>query len=476
MDDTHQDNHVSEAFGEARFSAQSMPQGWVSGGGRRTQILGPEKARSNIGDSERVYGEELQIDLEWPREDPLSIYFRQMRAFDLLTEEEEQALTKRMKDAEEQIRRLIQKWPITLGGLVKGKGKTKKGRLRVKELFPQGNGNTRTSDREDRKLLDLFDRIRNHEEEKEKEELERERERNRAQISKLIAQINIERKQIRRIGRKIQAALTKTRGTRVTPTKDVAAILEEIKDSSFKARTTKNELVRANLRLVVSIVKKYQNCGLPFFDLIQEGNLGLMRAVDTFDYRRGYRLSTYASWWIRQTITRAIDDQTRTIRVPAHLSGKLNHLLKISSRFIQKEKREPTTEEIAREAKLPPEKVSKLPHIFKEPLSLEFTIREDENQLRDIIPDDAVSSPLETAIEVDLVRGVDEALSFLSEREEKILRLRFGIREKSDHTFEEIGEVFNLTRERIRQIEERALKKLRNSSISCTLGEYLNVK
>jgi RNA polymerase primary sigma factor len=262
----------------------------------------------------------------------------------------------------------------------------------------------------------------------------------------------------------------------VTPTKDVAAILEEIKDISFKARTTKNELVRANLRLVVSIVKKYQNCGLPFFDLIQEGNLGLMRAVDTFDYRRGYRLSTYASWWIRQTITRAIDDQTRTIRVPAHLSGKLNHLLKISSRFIQKEKREPTTEEIAREAKLPPEKVSKLLQIFKEPISLEFTIREDENQLRDIIPDDAVSSPLETAIEVDLVRGVDEALSFLSEREEKILRLRFGIREKSDHTFEEIGEVFNLTRERIRQIEERALKKLRNSSISCTLGEYLNVK
>ncbi len=304
-------------------------------------------------------------------------------------------------------------------------------------------------------------------------EKEKDLERERAQISKLISQIIIEKDQIQRITRKIETTIKKKAGKRAIPSKDIKTILQELKEAASEVRRAKNDLVRANLRLVVSIAKKYQSSGLPFFDLIQEGNLGLMRAIDTFDYRRGHRLSTYATWWIRQTITRAIDDQIRTIRVPVHLSEKLNHMLKLSSRFIQKERREPTSEEMAQELKITPDKMAKLLQIFRDPISLELAIGDEDTQLGDIIPNETLSSPLEDAIDQDLVKGTDDILSSLPEREEKILRLRFGIGEKQDHTLEEIGEIFNLTRERIRQIEERALRKIRGSTVGREMENYV---
>ncbi len=431
-----------------------------------------------------------EVARQWAREDPLSVYFRQMKSFDLLTVDEEVTLSKRVKDAEGRVRSLIRAFPVTLGSTAKAlKGKDR--RKRIKDIFsPTTSKSTQTKAREDITLITLFEKIRSHERrekaligelehlskrKKIDEEKEKDLERERAQISKLISQINIEKDQIQRITRKIETTIKKKAGKRAIPSKDIKTILQELKEAASEVRRAKNDLVRANLRLVVSIAKKYQSSGLPFFDLIQEGNLGLMRAIDTFDYRRGHRLSTYATWWIRQTITRAIDDQIRTIRVPVHLSEKLNHMLKLSSRFIQKERREPTPEEMAQELKITPDKMAKLLQIFRDPISLELAIGDEDTQLGDITPNETLSSPLEDAIDQDLVKGTDDILSSLPEREEKILRLRFGIGEKQDHTLEEIGEIFNLTRERIRQIEERALRKIKGSALGRTIEDYVKV-
>ncbi|MBV8158648.1 MAG: RNA polymerase sigma factor RpoD, partial [Dyella sp.] len=260
------------------------------------------------------------------------------------------------------------------------------------------------------------------------------------------------------------------------PLTDIKEINRTMSIGEAKARRAKKEMVEANLRLVISIAKKYTNRGLQFLDLIQEGNIGLMKAVDKFEYRRGYKFSTYATWWIRQAITRSIADQARTIRIPVHMIETINKLNRISRQMLQQFGREPTPEELAKEMDMPEDKIRKVLKIAKEPISMETPIGDDEDShLGDFIEDTNASSPIESATETGLMETVRDVLAGLTPREAKVLRMRFGIDMNTDHTLEEVGKQFDVTRERIRQIEAKALRKLRHPSRSEQLRSFLDI-
>ena len=256
--------------------------------------------------------------------------------------------------------------------------------------------------------------------------------------------------------------------------KDIKEINRAMSMGETKMRRAKKDMVEANLRLVISIAKKYTNRGLQFLDLIQEGNIGLMKAVDKFEYRRGYKFSTYATWWIRQAITRSIADQARTIRIPVHMIETINKLNRVSRQMMQDMGREPTPEELSQELDMPEDKVRKALKIAKEPISMETPIGDDEDSnLGDFIEDTVISSPIQNATEDSLNLATDDVLSSLTAREAKVLRMRFGIGMNTDHTLEEVGKQFDVTRERIRQIEAKALRKLKHPSRSKQLKSFL---
>ncbi len=285
------------------------------------------------------------------------------------------------------------------------------------------------------------------------------------------AKLSVAREDIVRAQNKIKS-IEEATGLSITEIKDIN---RRMSLGEARARRAKKEMVEANLRLVISIAKKYTNRGLQFLDLIQEGNIGLMKAVDKFEYRRGYKFSTYATWWIRQAITRSIADQARTIRIPVHMIETINKLNRISRQMLQEIGREPTPEELGERMEMPEDKVRKVLKIAKEPISMETPIGDDEDShLGDFIEDGTVDSPIESATDQSLRDATTDVLGSLTAREAKVLRMRFGIEMNTDHTLEEVGKQFDVTRERIRQIEAKALRKLRHPSRSDHLRSFLD--
>ncbi|HAS3799392.1 TPA: RNA polymerase sigma factor RpoD, partial [Vibrio cholerae] len=286
-----------------------------------------------------------------------------------------------------------------------------------------------------------------------------------------VAKVREQEEEIRRSIQKLQMIEQET-SLSVERIKDIS---RRMSIGEAKARRAKKEMVEANLRLVISIAKKYTNRGLQFLDLIQEGNIGLMKAVDKFEYRRGYKFSTYATWWIRQAITRSIADQARTIRIPVHMIETINKLNRISRQMLQEMGREPLPEELAERMQMPEDKIRKVLKIAKEPISMETPIGDDEDShLGDFIEDTTLELPLDSATATSLKAATRDVLAGLTPREAKVLRMRFGIDMNTDHTLEEVGKQFDVTRERIRQIEAKALRKLRHPSRSEVLRSFLD--
>ena len=299
------------------------------------------------------------------------------------------------------------------------------------------------------------------------------------EISKLEKRLEAARsdrdRELRKELRPARAGLAELEARAQSTAVDLKRTYQNILNGDAQAGAAKDELIEANLRLVVSIAKKYTNRGLQFLDLIQEGNIGLMKAVDKFEYRRGYKFSTYATWWIRQAITRAIADQARTIRIPVHMIETINKLIRTSRQLVQEYGREPASEEIARRMEIPVVKVRKVMKIAQEPISLETPIGEEEDShLGDFIEDRGVISPAEAVININLKEQTESVLKTLTPREEKVIKMRFGLDDGSEHTLEEVGQSFAVTRERIRQIEAKALRKLRHPSRSRKLKEFLD--
>lgn len=459
-------------------------------GGTEIGLSDPEKLEEVLEQEfEGFYGDELT--------NPIRHYIREMGAMSLLTREGEKEIAIKMEEAKEEIKQIILSFPGTTKELLYVLASLKTSKTSIKDITFEVDDEEEIEielEFQKERAITLLERLRDiHLQYKTSNNVVKEE--YLKNIKLIISEINLSKKLIDRIVWKMkryverickiesdleqcldrknedvdkELAIILRRLHRIErevgiPPEEFKYCLSRVEDAERRWVYAKNELVKANLRLVVSIAKRYINRGLSLLDLIQEGNIGLMKAVDRFEYRRGYKFSTYATWWIRQSIIRAIADQARTIRIPVHMIEIINKIIKVSKELVQDLGREPFPDEIAERVGFPVEKVRKVLRITREPISLEAPINDDEDtHLADFIEDKHSNTPQDTAIYDDLYEQLNKVLATLTPREEKVVRMRFGLGEKYDHTLEEVGQFFDVTRERARQIEAKALKKLKH--------------